>query len=294
MREHFVLPPGKVQISFSGGRTSAFMLYQILEANGGIPEERCEVIFCNTGREMPQTLDFVAEAGRRWGVAITWLEWRPAKPLFEVVGYQGASRNGEPFEALIEKRRYLPNQAQRFCTEELKVLTAKRYLRSLGWDRWTNCIGIRADEAHRAGGGQAGPLGALASAGGGRRYQAGRFGILAAAAVRSAVAERQRQLLARQLRRLLPEKRGIAGGAHPGLPGSGGLVGADGGQDPADQGPSADVLQAVQPARAARVHRAAGGLAVLDGGRSLPGQRWRMRHLMEARLVRGRPDTLEC
>lgn len=154
MREHFVLPPGKVQISFSGGRTSAFMLYQILEANGGIPEERCEVIFCNTGREMPQTLDFVAEAGRRWGVAITWLEWRPAKPLFEVVGYQGASRNGEPFETLIEKRRYLPNQAQRFCTEELKVLTAKRYLRSLGWDRWTNCIGIRADEAHRAGGGK--------------------------------------------------------------------------------------------------------------------------------------------
>jgi 3'-phosphoadenosine 5'-phosphosulfate sulfotransferase (PAPS reductase)/FAD synthetase len=146
---HFILPAGKVQIAFSGGRTSAFMLHQILEANGGIPEDRCEVVFCNTGREMPQTLDFVSEVGRRWGVMITWLEYRPAAPFFEIVGHQGASRNGEPFEALIEKRKYLPNQATRFCTIELKVRTAKRYLRSLGWERWTNCVGIRADEPHR-------------------------------------------------------------------------------------------------------------------------------------------------
>lgn len=149
LRHHFVLPAGHVQIAFSGGRTSAFMLHEIAEANGGIPEGRCEVTFQNTGREMQQTLDFVAEVGRRWGIRITWLEYRATAPFFEIVGHNQAARNGEPFEALIEKRKYLPNQAKRFCTTELKVRTAKRYLRSLGWDYWTNCVGIRADEPHR-------------------------------------------------------------------------------------------------------------------------------------------------
>ena len=146
---HFALPAGNVQIAFSGGRTSAYMLHQILEANGDLPG-RIEVTFQNTGREMPETLDFVAEVGRRWGVMITWLEYRPDAPHFEIVGYQGASRSGEPFEALIRKRKFLPNQQARFCTTELKVRTAKRYLRSLGWDYWTNCVGIRADESHRS------------------------------------------------------------------------------------------------------------------------------------------------
>jgi 3'-phosphoadenosine 5'-phosphosulfate sulfotransferase (PAPS reductase)/FAD synthetase len=146
---HYMLPEGNVQIAFSGGRTSAYMLHQILQANGDLPP-RVKVTFQNTGREHPATLDFVAEVASRWSVRVVWLEYRPDKPLFEVVSHNNASRNGEPFEALIRKKGgYLPNQQQRYCTETLKVLTSKRYLRSLGWDRWTNAKGIRADEANR-------------------------------------------------------------------------------------------------------------------------------------------------
>jgi hypothetical protein len=127
---HYLLPDGNVQIAFSGGRTSAYMLHHILEANGGLPD-RAIVSFQNTGREMPQTLDFVQEVSDRWNVPIVWLEYRPEKPLFEVVNHNSASRNGEPFEALIRKRKYLPNQAMR-------------------WETWTNTLGIRADEMQRA------------------------------------------------------------------------------------------------------------------------------------------------
>lgn len=147
--EHYKIPNGNTLISFSGGRTSGYMLHQILEANQGLPD-RAKVVFANTGREMPETLDFVQECADRWNVQITWLEYRKAKPKFEIVSHNSASRNGEPFEQLIStKSNYLPNQAQRYCTQEMKVLTIKRYLVSLGWKQWTNTIGIRADESRR-------------------------------------------------------------------------------------------------------------------------------------------------
>lgn len=146
---HYILPEGNVQISFSGGRTSAYMLHKILEANGDLPEERVKVMFQNTGREMEETLEFVREVGQRWGVLITMTEYRSTAPFFEEVGFQGLSRRGEPFDALIDKRQYLPNQQSRFCTMELKIRTASRFLRSTGWDRWTAAVGIRADEKHR-------------------------------------------------------------------------------------------------------------------------------------------------
>ena len=103
MIENYILPADNVQISFSGGRSSAYLLHQILEANSGLPESAV-VTFANTGREMPETLDFVQECQHRWGVKIHWLEYnRESKKLYKEVNYQNASRQGEPFEVLIKK-----------------------------------------------------------------------------------------------------------------------------------------------------------------------------------------------
>ena len=149
----YLLPQGNVQISFSGGRTSAFMLHQILEANNGLPD-RAKVIFTNTGREMDQTLDFVQECSDRWNVNVTWLEYDivDSKVTYKEVNHNSASRNGEPFEKLIKYKRILPNATMRFCTVELKINTSKRYLKNpleLGWRTWTNTVGIRYDEQNR-------------------------------------------------------------------------------------------------------------------------------------------------
>lgn len=148
MNDPYALPDGNVQISFSGGRTSAYMLHQIAASNGGIPD-RCKVVFANTGREMPQTLDFVQEVGDRWKIQIVWVEYAPSILGFDVVSHNSASRDGQPFESLIRKRKYLPNQQARFCTGDLKIKPSARYLRSIGWDRWVSALGIRADEPSR-------------------------------------------------------------------------------------------------------------------------------------------------
>ena len=147
----YTLPDGNVQIAFSGGRTSAYMLHHILDANGGLPD-RAKVVFSNTGREMPETLDFVQEVGARWGVNIVWVEYRNAQGNhdFAKVSHNSASRNGEPMIAMMQHFGFPPNRTARFCSHEGKTRTAKRFCASLGWDAWTVAIGIRADEAGRA------------------------------------------------------------------------------------------------------------------------------------------------
>ena len=136
-------------ISFSGGRTSAYMLWKVLEAHGWKLPEEAIVCFANTGKEEEATLKFVHDCSVHWNVPITWLEYRNADIKFEVVTFETASRNGEPFEALIRKRKFLPNPTARFCTVELKVRTIHRYLKSIGIESAINMIGIRADEQRR-------------------------------------------------------------------------------------------------------------------------------------------------
>lgn len=109
------------------------------------------VIFANTGKEHEETLKFVKECSDQWNIPIVWLEYITQKPLFKVVDFATASRKGEPFEALIEKKggKYLPNLFQRICTYELKVMTIDRYLKSIGIKEYLTYLGIRADEPKR-------------------------------------------------------------------------------------------------------------------------------------------------
>lgn len=144
---------GPALISFSGGRTSAFMLHQIIQAHGGSLPDDVVVAFANTGKEREETLRFVHECGSRWGVTIRWLEFRarsgPKPDRFTEVGYNSASRAGEPLAALIASKKYTPNSMARFCTEETKLNTIRWFCESLGWATWKNVIGLRRDEPMR-------------------------------------------------------------------------------------------------------------------------------------------------
>lgn len=147
---------GPTCISFSGGRTSAYMLWRVLQSNGGLPADAV-VCFANTGKEDECTLQFVHACQSNWNVPIHWVEFQQEAPRFKEVDYATAARKGEPFEALIRMRGFLPNPVSRFCTSELKIRTMHKWLRanwqSLGWDaenlEWDQMIGIRADEHRR-------------------------------------------------------------------------------------------------------------------------------------------------
>lgn len=128
------------------------MLWRVLQSNGGLPSDAV-VCFANTGKEEEATLRFVRDCGQQWGVPITWVEYRNDERGYAVVDFDSASRNGEPFEAIIRKRNYLPNPLTRFCTVELKIRAMHKHLASLGWKDgtgWDQFVGIRADEERRA------------------------------------------------------------------------------------------------------------------------------------------------
>lgn len=151
MTSPYLLPNPSV-ISFSGGRTSGFMLKMIVDAFGGVLPDWVKVVFCNTGKEREETLCFVERCSQRWDVPIVWLEyrWEPGRKFFAHVDFASASRDGDPFKLLIQSRKMLPNPVMRFCTYDMKIMTTNRYVRrELGWDAYTNAVGFRRDEPNR-------------------------------------------------------------------------------------------------------------------------------------------------
>lgn len=148
-------------ISVSGGRSSGYMLKHILDAHDGDLGDTL-AIFTNTGKERPETLDFVARMATEWNVPIMWLEYRyrsdakgghrDPKNTYETVNHNSASRSGEPFDALVRQKHMLPNQSMRTCTSELKVKTVQRYMwrtRGLNRKQFMTVLGYRHDEPRR-------------------------------------------------------------------------------------------------------------------------------------------------
>ncbi len=157
---------GPALISFSGGRTSAYLLWRVLQAYDGVLPPDVHVVFANTGKEREETLDFVRDCAAQWNVPVRWVERCP-KPssrkrgshAFVEVTHTTAHRAGEPFAQMLEQIRrvrrrkglpfYIPNPSRRVCTTELKIRVMKRVMRALGHAHWDMVMGIRADEPTR-------------------------------------------------------------------------------------------------------------------------------------------------
>lgn len=140
-------------VSFSGGRTSAYMLRLLLD---NYPNADLRVVFANTGKERQETLDFVQACSERWQVPVTWLEAvvypeKGTRTGYRVVDYATASRNGEPFEATIAKYG-IPNNSFPHCSRELKTQPISAWIKdTFQGAPFQMALGIRADEAHREG-----------------------------------------------------------------------------------------------------------------------------------------------
>lgn len=111
-------------------------------------------LFANTGQENEETLRFVDRCDKEFGLNVVWVEAvvndGRKGTTHKVVNFETAARNGEPFEAVIEKYG-IPNKAYPHCTRELKLRPMRSYLKSIGWESgdYKTAIGIRCDEGDR-------------------------------------------------------------------------------------------------------------------------------------------------
>ena len=139
-----------ILISFSGGRTSAFMAKFLKER---YPNDNLLFVFANTGKEKEETLIFVDKCDKEFGLNLVWVEAdvneeKGKGTNYKIVTFETASRNGEPFEAVIKKYG-LPSKLFRHCTRELKEIPIHKYVKTIFGNDYVTALGIRADEKHR-------------------------------------------------------------------------------------------------------------------------------------------------
>jgi len=129
-------------VNFSGGRSSAYMLNELLKENKDLI-----IIFCNTSKETPETYDFIKECVKNFKFNLIVLEYKPKS--FLITDIDNCKKNGEVFDELLKYKGFQPNVIKRFCTTDMKISVTKRYLKSLGIKQYINYLGIRADEPQR-------------------------------------------------------------------------------------------------------------------------------------------------
>jgi hypothetical protein len=143
-----------ILITFSGGRTSAFMCKLILESPK-YKDYKKLIVFANTGKESEETLKFVDHCDKEWGLGVVWLEAdviheKGKGTNYKIVDFETASRNGEPFKEVVKKYG-LPSKLWRHCTREMKEQPIHKYAKEIFQGDYLTAIGIRADEKHRLG-----------------------------------------------------------------------------------------------------------------------------------------------
>jgi hypothetical protein len=150
----------RLLVSFSGGRTSAYMAERIWSEWRETYD--IVVVFANTGKEDEGTLRYVRDCGEAWGLPIVWVEAKhvndKGRPLsakgwrveHRIVDFETASRKGQPFEEMISVLG-IPSTNAPFCSDQLKRKSIESYLNSIGWTSGTfyKALGIRCDEIDR-------------------------------------------------------------------------------------------------------------------------------------------------
>jgi len=144
----------KILISFSGGRTSAFMA-KLIQEHPIYKDYQKLFVYANTGKEAEATLEFIDKCDKEFNLNLIWVEAdvvheKQKGTQYNITNFKDAKRKGEPFTEVVKKYG-LPSKLYRHCTRELKEIPISKYARDILGKDYITAIGIRADEKHRLG-----------------------------------------------------------------------------------------------------------------------------------------------
>jgi len=139
-------------VSFSGGRTSAFLVHLMEQER--LKGADVHYVFMDTGAEHPRTYDFIRNIVHRWGIPLVCIRM-VALPMNKGVGYQvvpvkGLTPDLVPFRDMLRKYG-APDAARPHCSNKMKERPFQKYCKDHFGKDYTTWLGIRADEDHRLG-----------------------------------------------------------------------------------------------------------------------------------------------
>jgi len=141
----------KKVVSFSGGRTSAYLCKVMI---GKFGRDNVDFIFMDTGAEHPKTYEFIRKVNDEFRLNLVCLRGDFSRPLgggvyYNIVDINEIKQDLKPFKEMTSKYG-VPYTGGMFCTDRMKLKPFKKYCDdTYGKKNYETWLGIRADEPRR-------------------------------------------------------------------------------------------------------------------------------------------------
>lgn len=141
----------KKVVSFSGGRTSAYLCYLMKEKFG----DEVDFVYMDTGAEHPKTYEFIRRVNDEFNLNLICLRTKFNQELGKANGYTIVDINEikcdlSPWVNMMKKYGTPYNPGGAFCTDRMKLIPWTKYLNEkYGKGNYETYLGIRIDEPRR-------------------------------------------------------------------------------------------------------------------------------------------------
>lgn len=143
-------------VLISGGRSSAMMARHIQTSEKYKDFEKLYV-FCNTGQERPQTINFLKDIVKYWNIPLNIIEGVYSDETgvgvkSKLVDFETLDMTGRVFSEAIgqlNKHKWtgVPNTATPYCSDYLKTLVSHDFARKIfGTTKYIKAIGYRKED----------------------------------------------------------------------------------------------------------------------------------------------------
>lgn len=139
-------------VSFSGGRTSAYLVH-LMEEKRKIEGLNVKYVFMDTGAEHPLTYKFVKDVVNYYGIDLICIRAAIPPTLGEGITYDLISVDEIGFDLSIWQKNInkygIPNVSIPKCTDRLKTVPFYKWLKDNVTGDYIDWLGIRIDEPRR-------------------------------------------------------------------------------------------------------------------------------------------------
>lgn len=140
-------------VSFSGGRTSAYLVYE-MEKRRKEEQWKVDYVFMDTGAEHPKTYEFIRNVVKHFDINLTCLRLKVNPQLgkgntYNVVDLDSIGNDLVPFGEMVKKYG-TPSIIAPWCTGRMKIDIYNAYFnKKYGKNNYVTWLGIRIDEKRR-------------------------------------------------------------------------------------------------------------------------------------------------